>query len=220
MQTIDYLKWFQDLEREFHSLKRLPKTLFEGHGGQKWVTEAHSALEAVFPPAHACRRDWGNYEQKLNFAYGNANSLPQLFGVFQAAHRLLQEGRIRTLNDAVRAETEVELLDQADMLRNTDRLAAATVIAGGALETHLRNLLVKYSLPIPGAGSINAYNLAIAQARNNGTTTNITPADTSQITAWGQMRNGAAHDPGNYKGTKEQVDLMVRGIRDFIARTT
>lgn len=41
--------------------------------------------------------------------------------------------------------------------------------------------------------------------------------DQKQVTAWLDLRNNAAH--GNYaKYTQEQVDLMISGIQNFIAR--
>ena len=114
----------------------------------------------------------------------------------------------------------MELLDQAAILARENYLAASTVIAGGVLETHLRQLADRYGLIVTGAGSISAYNAEIAKARRLGTITNITAADVSQITAWRQDRNNAAHAPGSFKRNEDHVDLMIQDIRGFTSRTT
>jgi hypothetical protein len=214
MKTSDLLAWFRELEGRSSALGGSPI-----YATQMWLCEAHSALEAVLPPSHVCRRDWEKIESNSTNLLTNNVSINLLISVFMIASKLLRQGRLGSLIDAVRAETEDELLDQASELLGANQLVAATVIAGGTLETHLRHLIAKYGLTVTGTGSINAYNCEIARARNNGLTTNITAADTSQVTSWGQMRNDAAHDPGKFNGTKEQVDLMIRGIRSFITRT-
>jgi hypothetical protein len=123
-------------------------------------------------------------------------------------------------SSGVHGRDTVELLDQANDLLGANQLAAATVTAGGALETHLRHLVAAYGLTINDPASIGAYNSEIARAHNDGIVSNVTAADIAQVTKWAQMRNDAAHDPGNYNRTKEHVDLMICGIRDFISRTS
>ena len=111
-----------------------------------------------------------------------------MLGVFQAATKQLREGRLSSLIDGIRAETEDELLDQALVLINANHLAAATVIAGGALETHLRHLVSKNSLTITGDGAISKYDGAIAQVRNNGPVEVYSATDSKQVGAWAGMR--------------------------------
>ena len=90
-----------------------------------------------------------------------------MFGVVLAAERLLAEGRLGSIVDAVLVKTEDELLDQASALLGISYLAAAAVITGGALETHLKHLVEKHGLTVTGAGNIAKYDGAIAQARNS-----------------------------------------------------
>jgi hypothetical protein len=219
MQTADLLNWFEEIEERFHRFANASTGNLNPAEAHGWATNAQSALEAVFPAAHVCVRNWKKIQDSINWTYLNSLDLLQLFAIFHVAHNQLKEGRLCSLTDAVRVQTEGELLDQAGSLLHANHLVAATVIAAGALETHLRHLAAKCAVSIAGESSISKYNQAIAQARNPGVTVTITPSDTSQITAWAQMRNEAAHDPANFKGTNAQIDLMVRGIRDFIART-
>lgn len=212
MNPSEIRAWFEDLKRRVPVKPHTPYAVV-----QTWLVEAKSAVEAVFPPGHACRRDWERMETKTPI---NLRFPTELVAVFEAAYTLLTGGRLGSLIDAVRAETEDELLMQAEALVEANHLAAATVIAGGALETHLRHLVARYGLTISGSGSIGSYNTALAQARNNQTVTNVSASDTTQVTSWGQMRNDAAHTPGTFNRNREQIDLMIRGIREFIARTT
>jgi hypothetical protein len=210
MNSTEILGWFQDLERRMPVRQQAPYDYV-----QCWLAEAKSAVEAVLPPGHACRRAWERMESQTP-----AIMFPtELVSVFQAVHRLLKDGRLGSLIDAVRAETEGELLDQADELFRTGALVAATVVAGGALETHLRRLVARYGLTIKGDGSISRYNDAISQARNGGQTVGITSSDSKQVTYWGDVRNVAAHKPLEFTKSEKEVELMIHGIRSFISRT-
>jgi hypothetical protein len=68
-----------------------------------------------------------------------------------------------------------------------------------------------------GAGSIGAYNAALGQARSNGIAT-ISAADGQQVSAWGILRNGAAHGPTTFNATADEIKLALQGIRAFVAR--
>ena len=87
----------------------------------------------------------------------NARTIRTARGVFNAAHAILKEGRLVTLLDSVRAESVVELLEQAESLLAAKYVAAATVTAGGALKTHLRHLCARAGCSPAGAGSITIY---------------------------------------------------------------
>ncbi len=185
------------------------------------MAEAEAAVEAVFPPSHAIRRQWVKAETSLKpfddgaYVVGDA-----VIGVFEAASTPIQGDRLTSLLDLIRVETEHGLLEQAGVLLNANHLAAATVIAGGALETHIRDLCSKYNLAITGDGSISKYDRAIAHARNSGTAMMYSPTDSKQAIVWGGMRNGAAHDPGAFASTRDDVQRMIDGIKAFISRTS
>lgn len=42
--------------------------------------------------------------------------------------------------------------------------------------------------------------------------------DGKLVEGWGGIRNEAAHTPASFTRGKNQVELMLDGIRDFIAR--
>jgi hypothetical protein len=223
----DVLPWFEELEK---IAKALPVGVFgmadetkahEMRAFQAWMTEAETAIEAVMPPGHAIRTKWAKAEKSLSpfndgaYVVGDA-----VLGVFDAAVNVIRSDRLSSLLDFMRVETENDLLDQAQSLLNANHRAAAAVIAGGALEIHLRNLCGKFGLTVAGDGSISKYDRAIAQARNLGTATVYSATDSKQAGGWGGMRNDAAHDPAAFGSTKDDLKRMIDGIRDFIPRTT
>jgi hypothetical protein len=142
-----------------------------------------------------------------------------LIAIFRTAHRLLQDGHVRTFADTVRAETIMQCLDQAEILLAAKLTVPAMVLAGGALETHLQNLCVRFGLSWSGDGSIGKYKQALDQGRNQGKQSLVTSSDTSLIESWGKDRNTAAHTPTAFTASLQQVKLTIDGIRQFIART-
>lgn len=218
MSQADYAAWFCELDVLFQNITDGCKDFNSPHM-QGWLVEAASLIEAAIPPGHRCHAEWCSMERELHHE-NPAYTWPRLFAVLQASGRMVRNGRLGSFRDSVRAETELELLDQASVLLKSNDIVAATLIAGGALETHLCNLAACYQLTINGDGSISKYNDAISKARNNGTKVDLTTADSKQITYWGDLRNQAAHKPLEFHHDAEKIELMILGVRNFIARTT
>ncbi|MGO8901322.1 MAG: hypothetical protein ACLQU5_23650 [Isosphaeraceae bacterium] len=225
MKISDYLSWFDSIMDRFQAIPRRawneydpPKHTFDHIESQSWVSKAGSALSSVFPAGHYLIQTWDRLLPKLRPDVVHGGSLEELFGVFSSSARMLREGRVGTIIDTIRTETEDGLLDQSLVLANANHLAAAAVISGGAPESHLNHLVTKNNLTITGEGSISKYDGAIAQARNNGTIEVYSATDSKQVGAWGGMRNDAAHDPKTFNRTRAEVRLMIDGIRNFIAR--
>ena len=214
MRREDILSWFESLEAKAQTpIGDGPtRTQF----ARNWTTQALSALCAVFPETHPVVSQWRVLDRQISVDLHEFYFVSFL-GIFEGALAQIREGRIGSLIDAIRAETEGDLLDQADAFLAYPY--AAAIVAGGALETHLRHLVNKKGLTINGEGSISKYDAAIAQARNAGN--EIYSANLGKlVTGWGGIRNDAAHDPGNFPWSKEDVRRMIEGIRDFIERTS
>ncbi len=184
-----------------------------------WLAKADAALSDVFPESHATRKRFSEVGHPPTGKREDTNAFLSSVGIFTAAVELVRDGQHRPVLEAVRAETVIELLDQADALVAAHHVVPATVIAGGALETHLLHLCNSHGLTWTGSGSISKYDGAIASARKNGTVSVYSLTDSKQVTAWGGMRNDAAHSPGNYSKTEPEVRMMIEGIRQFVART-
>ncbi|MHB1785264.1 MAG: hypothetical protein ACYCS7_03815 [Acidimicrobiales bacterium] len=223
----DVLPLFEELDKK---AKTIPihafgmvgeKKAHEMRAFQAWMGQAEAAIDGVFPPTHAIRTRWAKAEQSLKpFNDGAYVVGDVVIGAFEAAVGIIQSDRLGSLLDVVRNETENELLGQAETLLKANHKAAAAVIAGGALEVHLRSLCEKFGLTVSGDGSISKYDGAIAKARNDGVVTVYPATDSKLVGAWGGMRNDAAHDPGAFSNSKEDVRRMIEGVRDFIPRTS
>jgi hypothetical protein len=95
---------------------------------------------------------------------------------------------------------------------------AAAVIAGSSLEAHLKQLCQKNNIDTettvssriePKKADLINSELTKAEA--------YTKLDQKSITAWLDLRNKAAH--GKYEEySKEQVSIMISGIRGFLTR--
>lgn len=191
----------------------------------EWLTQAEAALTSVFPANHVVNRKWRElaaYARTMaaNHDVPEAELKAQFHGVVMTADALLRAGRLTSLLDGIRAETVNEVLEQAELLNASGHQVAATVLAGGALETHLRNLCDRHGATWGGSGSIDKYKGALDQVRNNTGKDVISPTDSKHVVAWGGDRNDAAHKPTDFKKDKAHVQRLIEGVRAFIARTS
>jgi hypothetical protein len=136
--------------------------------------------------------------------------------------QIVDSDGIHGLIDIVRAETEADLLNQADTLLDKGALAAAAVIAGGALETHLWGLIDRFAISWQQHGDrgIATYNMAIASYRKKNPNRPLYSAATGDsISGWAKMRNDAAHEPLEFprRYSTERVKQMIDGIRLVIS---
>ena len=190
----------------------------------QWSVRAQTAMESCFSPSHTVLRRWNS---TLAGAVGGdswrlrtENILAPLQATFRAAADLVNAGKVHTFLDGVRAETVLELLDQAHAQSKEGHQLAATVIAGGALETHLAHLCTQHNIPWSGDGSISKYDTAIAAARNLGTVEVYSATRSKEITGWGGRRNEAAHNPTTYAPTRQAVEMYIEQIRMFVREST
>ncbi len=195
-----------------------PVHCYERSSATKWLVAARTAMESIFPPEHPVRKQWERVAGN-NGSVTDEHDFEKLRAVFEAALELLEQGRVTSLVDGVREEAVSELLDQAAHLGDKNYLVAAAVLAGGALESHLRHLCIKNALQGSGNGSISNYDAAIAVARKAGTML-YSPTDSKLILGWGGLRNDAAHQPTTFSTNQEEVRLMIEGIRQFIGRSS
>jgi len=225
----ELLEWLEDLSKRGHAVPAL-NDMYRNHMlATAWLAEAHAALASVFPRGHPLLVAWnGVFERAKTYTlaiaqtpltepYANVHFV-QAIGVVHGAVALIKGGRLGSVLDGVRAETESEVLDQADVLLAGKYPAAAAVLAGGSLETHLLHLCQRHGLTWTGEGSISKYDQAVAQARNAGTVEAYPATDSRLIGGWGALRNDAAHEPTKFTNRDEDTRLMIQGVRQFIAR--
>lgn len=227
MTEAEAIAWFEGLATKARAVPQFPASAgwpsyMDGTKASAWLAEARAALHSVFPAGHALLKSWEDVFERAKAGSTKAPhahwNFQQSLGVFDGAVTLLKGGRLRSLMDGVRAETVSEVLDQAEALNGAAHVTAAAVLAGGALETHLLHLCSRNGLTWTGDGSISKYDQAIGQARNAGTVEVYPATESKLVISWGGIRNDAAHDPTNFKRSKDDVGRMIEGVREFIVR--
>ena len=211
-------EWYEQLVKTGSTIKPV-MAIYDSdeQGARVWAVEAETALSALFPIGHPIRQSWARVLSNPN-TNDPCEAINKLLSVLKGASKLIKDDRLGSIIEAIRVESESELLDQALVLAENNHRAAATVIAGGALETHLRHYVAKHNIPIDGDGSLIKYNNAVGHARK--ANPNLYSAnDGKLVEAWGGYRNEAAHKPGEFNRSKDDVKRMIEGIREFIGRT-
>lgn len=113
-----------------------------------------------------------------------------------------------------------DFLERAQQLLDEGDKDPAAVMAGIALEKHLRQLCQKHDIPTettkqgrPYSKKADTLNAELVKKKV------YNQLDQKQVTTWLDLRNKAAH--GKYQEyTKEQVSLMLQGLPDFMVRVT
>jgi hypothetical protein len=141
--------------------------------------------------------------------------VPRYLGILAALRADLESGWVDSLTEVIHAQTFSDVLDQAVELSDKGYKDPAAVIAGAALESHLRLLAVKHgvdtTLPAGGPKKADTLNADLAKAGAYAT------IQQKSVTAWLGIRNAAAHgDYAKYVGS--EVHQTIEAIRDFIAR--
>ncbi len=130
----------------------------------------------------------------------------------------LKSGYLTSLKELMHGEVFADFLEMADYLCHEGYKDAAAVIAGGTLESHLRQLCIKNNIEVQistskGIESKRADQMNADLARDSV----YSKLDQKNITAWLDLRNKAAHAKYT-EYSQEQVELLIAGIRDFITR--
>lgn len=176
------------------------------------VTILAAAIERLAPPGS---RYAENARAVLKKSGENeAHNLVVLPGILKALRIDYEAGYLRSIHEIIHGDIFSDFLEMAGYLLKEGYKDPAAVLAGGVLEEQLRKLcqangisVTKGTLPKKADG-LNA-ELASANVYSK--------LDQKSITAWLDLRNKAAH--GRYdEYSKEQVALLVQGVRDLITR--
>jgi hypothetical protein len=125
---------------------------------------------------------------------------------------LVEAGLIEAPFEArAKVDAATDLMEQVHILLDDRKVhpAAPVMLAGAALEEFLRSMLVVSNSQAKGKPSINSYAAALREAEV------LTAQDLKDVTAWGGMRNDAAH--GHFGAvTIDRARIMVDGINLFM----
>lgn len=223
MNEKEAIEWFDEVLAQGKALPRDPENrrIYKIEDVARWANSARNALTSVLPPGHPTLASWDDAFRDTTgehiYRLGRDETVHTARGVLESACYLLKSGRLSSFVQGIRAETVTDLLDQAECLADQNYLVAATVVAGGALETFLHFTCTKNRLEWQGHGSIEKYKDAMARARKEGTEI-ISATDEKNVTAWGGMRNDAAHQPTAFNRDQNAVKTYIESIRQFIGR--
>ena len=142
----------------------------------------------------------------------------RIIGCTEALREDLENGYLKSLSEIVHSEVFSDYIGMSEHLLEGGYKDAAAVIVGSSLESHIRELCRKSSIPIETNTKGGKKSPKNADAMNNELYVNkiYNKSWMSQVSAWQKIRNDAAH--GNYgEYNDEQVKLMISGIRNFVS---
>jgi hypothetical protein len=176
------------------------------------LTLLEATLERAAPPRSIYKRHAEDAYAK--YGHDNAHNITILTGVLNAIRADYEAGRLQSVTELIHADLFADFLEMAEYLQSEGYKDAAAVICGSVLEGHLRKLAEKLNISTAERGK---------PKKADGLNSELTAAgaysklDQKNVTAWLGLRNHAAH--GEYdKYTKDQVALMMQGVRDFLTR--
>jgi hypothetical protein len=142
----------------------------------------------------------------------------QIIGVVDSLKIDVELDYLKSHEELIHGELFSDFIEMSKHLISEGYKDPATVIAGSTLESHLKNLCMKFSIDTTfekdGKDITKKADKLNSELVKEGAYSKL---DQKNITAWLDLRNKAAH--GHYSEyTKEQVDLLIDSISNFIAR--
>lgn len=146
------------------------------------------------------------------------SSFRTVLGILESVREAVAQDYLDRASELIHASLFADFLEMAQHLLDEGYKDAAAVIAGSALEAHMRQLCAKNGVGITvttGSGAVpkkaDRMNADLTGAKV------YSVLDQKNVTAWLDLRNKAAH--GEYsKYQPEQVFLLISGVRDFMSR--
>lgn len=176
------------------------------------VTLMRDCIQRLSPPNSQYVKAIDEIAESYLLATGS--SARGIAGVLTALREAYASGYLTTVSELIHADLFSDFIEMAEYLLSEGYKDPAAVIIGSTLEEHLRQLCVKNGLPTTAGGKPKKADQLNADLKNASVYSNL---DLKSITSWLDLRNKAAH--GKYtEYTKEQVQLMIQGIQDFMTR--
>ena len=217
MSNVDIiLKQIDDLIAQHAGVRAQSKYSDLSDLEDSFVTEVVTRFMAGvrrFAPQGSAHRD-GAEKLLQQFQVDNGYVIEPLLGVLRALRADYAAGYLSTVEELIHADLFSDFLEMAEHLINQGYKDPAAVLVGSVLEEHLRKLCAKNAFPVSvGANFKKADSLNVDLA-GAGVYSKL---DQKSVTAWLDLRNKAAH--GHYtEYTRDQVQLMLDSVRNFIAR--
>jgi hypothetical protein len=179
----------------------------------EWRSMSTQLLESFLGKASTQASD---FREKTSQDY--LDNVEAGLGILRAVRHDVAAGYLTTFRERVHAELFADFLEMAAHLLGEGRKDPAAVLAGGTLEEHLRQLCQKHDVAIEEQTARGPRAKAAARMNDDLAKAGVYNAvEQKAVGSWLGLRNSAAH--GKYDEYRaEQVDLMVRGVRDYMLR--
>lgn len=151
-------------------------------------------------------------------AWTNESALkPMVTKILDGFVKFLESGISEGISIQRQAQIDVvsDFLDQARLLLSDKRVhpAAPTVIIGAALEEFLRTWIEEQGIKLGNNNpSLDSYSKLLKEKEL------ITKQDVKDLTAWGGLRNHAAHGHWEEVKEKQRINIMLEGVNLFMRR--
>lgn len=184
----------------------------------EWGTKCASLLIQVLPRQHPRFKNIPEFGAE----FGSHVNPPKQLPVLKAIRDDFVHGFLDDLAEQIEAEIASDYMGQAERLLSEgqsgkyDHVPAA-VLAGATLEHALRKLCERQTPKIatakPNGQPLTLDPLIVALKKSDA----VKQTEAAQLSAWAHIRNKAAHGEFD-QFDRQQVALMVAGIRDFLSR--
>jgi hypothetical protein len=171
-----------------------------------WGTSVLSLFQTVFGEDRAHYRNFHEVFSNRQFIE-DTSQFELLLAVFQAAREDYEGGYLFDVRTLAKAEVMVDVLGQADIMKNAGYFDVACIMAGVALELAVKEICTRENIPPASFNRMNEelWKLGI-----------YNQAKWEQLKTWYTRRSEPAH--GNMgQSTPQETDEMIRGINGFIA---
>lgn len=213
------LKQIEEIHSEFLTLRRcsqhddisdIPET-----ETIRFITRARALVQRICDANSAYSKQSEEIVKKGGYPGYRAY---QLFGVIDSLKADISAGYLQTQTELIHGDLFADFLEMAQHLLDEGYKDASAVIAGSSLEAHLRQIAVKSGITLDFVTNGKVTPKKSDRLNSDLAANSVyTKLDQKNVTAWLDLRNKAAH--GHYNEyEKDQVGLMISGIRNFISR--
>lgn len=213
-----FLKQLNTIIKEYDVLK--------SHGKQNNFLDKKEDLSTLITKAKASIQrivgDGSEYYKELNRILETKEydgiKLKPVIGIVTALRDDLKNGYLKNLGEIIHSEVFTDFVEMAEYLLSEEYKDAAAVIVGSTFESHLKKLCLKNSIDIKFTDKKGKVVLKKTSVLNSELYKIKIYNSTmqKQIITWLGLRNNAAH--GQYSEyNKDDIDLMIKGIINFIA---
>ena len=179
---------------------------------RRLMTRADAAIARFASPNSSY---WAQSEDVLHDEGALAWKAEQLCAIVSALREDYEFGALESVTELVHADLFDDFLGIAGELRAKGFLGPAAVVAGSVLEEHLRKLADKHKIArLDARRKPKSAETLSVELRKAGAFTEL---QRKSLQAWYAQRNAAAHVPGDPM-VEPELDRMIDGIRDFVAR--